>query len=105
MATSGKTAPPRPEEIEAQVAQIRDDIATLTRLLGELAGAKVDAAKGLAMDEAEAAIGRARHQAEAVRDRAQGAARSIEAYVEEKPVQSAMMALMAGLVIGLLTRR
>jgi ElaB/YqjD/DUF883 family membrane-anchored ribosome-binding protein len=104
MATTGKTAP-KPEDIEAQVIQIRDDIATLTRLLGELAGAKVDEAKGLAMGEAEAAIGRARDRAEAVRDRAQGAAHSIEAYIEEKPVQSAVIALVAGLFIGLLTRR
>jgi ElaB/YqjD/DUF883 family membrane-anchored ribosome-binding protein len=104
MATTGRTAP-RPEEIEAQVTQIRDDIATLTRLLGELAGAKVDEAKGFALDEAEAAIGRARTRAEAVPDRATGAAHSIEAYIEEKPLQSAMIALAAGLFIGLLTRR
>ena len=104
MATTGKTAP-GPEDIEAQVAQIRDDVATLTRLLGELAGAKVDEAKGLALDEAEAVIGRARRTAEAARDRAQGAAHSIESYIEEKPVQSAMIALVAGLFIGLLTRR
>jgi hypothetical protein len=44
MATTAKTAA-KPEDIEAQVAQIRDDIATLTRLLGELAGTKVDEAR------------------------------------------------------------
>jgi ElaB/YqjD/DUF883 family membrane-anchored ribosome-binding protein len=104
MATTGKTAP-KPEDIDAQVAQIRDDIAMLTRLLGELAGAKVDAAKGLALDEAEAVIGRARKTAESARDRAQGAAQSIESYIEEKPLQSAMIALAVGLFIGLLTRR
>ena len=104
MATTGKTAP-KSEDIEAQVTQIRDDIATLTRLLGELAGAKVDEAKGLALDEAEAVVGRARKTAEAARDRAQGAAHSIESYIEEKPVQSAMIALVAGRFIGLLTRR
>jgi ElaB/YqjD/DUF883 family membrane-anchored ribosome-binding protein len=104
MATT-RRPPATPDDIEAQVTQIRDDIATLTRLLGELAGAKVDEARGLALDEAEAAIGHARTRAEAVRDRAAGAAHSIEAYIEEKPVQSAMIALAAGLFIGLLTRR
>lgn len=104
MATTGKTAA-KPEDIEAQVLQIRDDIATLTRLLGELAGAKADEAKSFALDEAEAVIGRAREKAEAARDRAKGAAHSLESYIEEKPVQSAMIALVAGLFIGMMTRR
>jgi ElaB/YqjD/DUF883 family membrane-anchored ribosome-binding protein len=104
MATTGKAAP-KPEDIEAQVTQIRDDIATLTRLLGELAGAKVDEAKGLALDEAEAVIGTARKKAQEARDRVQGAAGTLESYIEEKPMQSAMIALVAGLFIGLLTRR
>jgi ElaB/YqjD/DUF883 family membrane-anchored ribosome-binding protein len=104
MATTAKTAA-KPEDIEAQVAQIRDDIATLTRLLGELAGTKVDEAKGFAMHEAEAVIGTARKKAHEARERVQGAAGSIEAYIEEKPMQSAMIALVAGLLIGLLSRR
>jgi ElaB/YqjD/DUF883 family membrane-anchored ribosome-binding protein len=104
MATTAKTAA-KPEDIEAQVIQIRDDIATLTRLLGELAGAKVDEAKGLALEEAETVIGNARKRAEAARERATGAAHSIEAYIEEKPLQSARIALATGLFIGLLTRR
>lgn len=104
MATTGKAAP-EPEDVEAQVAQIRGDIAKLTQLLGELAGAKADEAKGLALDEAEALIGRMRTRAADAKHRVEGAAGSIEHYIEEKPMQSAMIALLAGVVIGLMTRR
>lgn len=104
MATAAKTTP-KPEDIEAQVAQVREDIAKLTQLLGQLAGAKADEAKGLALDEAEALIGRARTKAADAKHRVEDTAGSIEHYIEEKPMQSAMIALLAGVVIGLMTRR
>jgi ElaB/YqjD/DUF883 family membrane-anchored ribosome-binding protein len=104
MATTGKAAP-KPEDIEAQVAQIREDVARLTQLLGEAVGAKAEDAKGRVSEEAEALIGLARKRAHDARHRVEDAATGIEQYIEEKPVQSAMMALLAGIVIGLLTRR
>lgn len=104
MATTDKSAP-KPEDIEAQVAQIREDIAQLTTLLGSLAGAKADEVRGRAAEEVEALVGRARQRAGDAKHRVEDAAGSIERYIEDKPMQSAMMALLAGLVIGLLTRR
>jgi ElaB/YqjD/DUF883 family membrane-anchored ribosome-binding protein len=104
MATTGKAAP-KSEDIEAQVAQIREDIAKLTQLLGEVVGAKAEEAKGRASEGAEALIGRAKKRADDARHRVEDAATGIEQYIEERPIQSAMMALLAGIVIGLLTRR
>ena len=104
MATTGKAAP-KPEDIDAQVAQIREDVAQLTKLLGDLAGTKVEAAKARAAGEAEALMGRAKARAEDARHRVEDAAGGLERYIEEKPLQSAMIALLAGLVIGILTRR
>ncbi len=103
--TAAKKAATTPEDIEAQVAQIREDIAKLTALLGDLAGTKAGEARDLAREEAEALIGRAKAGAGEARRRVEGAAGSIEHYIEEKPVQSAMIALLAGVVLGLLTRR
>lgn len=96
---------PKPEDVEAQVAQIREDIAKLTELLGQVAGAKAEEAKGLALEEAEALIGRAKASAGEARRRVEGAAGSLEHYIEDKPMQSAMIALVAGVVLGLLSRR
>lgn len=100
---TGKT--PTPEDIEAQLRQIREDLSTLTRLLGELAGEKTETAKGMALDEAAELVARSRKTAEAARHRAESAAHGIEQYIEEKPVQSAMIALIAGMFIGWLSRR
>lgn len=104
MATNGKAAA-KPEDIEAQVTQIREDIAKLTQLLGEVIEAKAEEARGHVPEEAEAMIGRAKRRAEDAMHRVEDAATGIERYIEEKPLQSAVMALLAGIVIGLLNRR
>jgi hypothetical protein len=61
--------------------------------------------RGLALEEAEGLIDGARRRTSEARARVEGLAGSIEAHIEEKPMQSAMIALVAGIFIGLLTRR
>jgi ElaB/YqjD/DUF883 family membrane-anchored ribosome-binding protein len=48
---------------------------------------------------------RVMRRAEDAMHRVEDAATGIERYIEEKPLQSAVMALLAGIVIGLLNRR
>ena len=103
MATKSDT--PDTNDIEAQVEQIRADIATLTRLLTEVAGAKAEQTKDLALDQAEELIRKSRAGALAAQREAENALHSVERYIEEKPVQSATMALLAGIVIGWWSRR
>lgn len=92
-------------DVEAQIEQIQKDISTLTRLLAEVAGAKAEQTKGMALDQAADLIARTRKNADAVKHKAEGAAHSLEHYIEEKPVQSAMIALLAGIVVGWWSRR
>ena len=82
----------KPGDLEAQIAEMRAEIARLARLLGERGAADAGQDGGEPLRE------QARHRVE-------DAAVSLERYIAEKPVQSAMVALLAGLVLGLLTRR
>jgi ElaB/YqjD/DUF883 family membrane-anchored ribosome-binding protein len=103
MATKSDT--PGTDDITKQVEQIREDISTLTRLLTEVAGAKAEETKGLALEQAEELIRKSKAQAVAAQQQAETAFHSVERYIEEKPVQSATMALLAGLFIGWWSRR
>lgn len=96
---------PDTDDIAKQVEEIRADISTLTRLLTEVAGAKAEETKDLALEQAEELIRKSKARAVAAQREAENALHSVERYIEEKPVQCATMALLAGLVIGWWSRR
>ncbi len=104
MAEARKTAPSA-TDVEDQIKTIRDDIATLTTLLQGLAGAKAGEARKAVKDEADDLLKRSRETADEARARARQAAGSVEEYVSEKPLQSALIALLVGIFIGSLSRR
>ena len=88
-----------PDELEAQVTRLSAEVAELTRLLTTMAG--TTAAEGLGARAGDAAQ-RLAHEAQ---DELQQAARTLSRLIEEKPMQATLIALVAGLVLGLLTRR
>lgn len=92
-------------DVNAQLKTIREDVAKLAELMRDLAGQKADEAKRAAGEEAEKLAGRSRQAAEAAAERARQAAGSVEDYIAEKPVQSALIALLVGVFIGSLSRR
>ena len=96
---------PDVNDVEAQIAAIRDDVSELTRLLKDLAATKAEAATDALKGEAES-LKRQAHEAadEAVRQ-AKSAATSIEDHIVQKPVQSALIALLIGILIGAFGRR
>ena len=96
---------PELNDVEAQIAAIRDDVSELTRLLKSLAASRAEAATEALKGEAET-LKRQAHEAadEAVR-KAKSAATSVEEHIVEKPIQSALIALLIGIVIGSLGRR
>ncbi len=101
------TANPKQETLQLaeQIQTIRDDLAKLTSLLKDMAASTAtDGAKTL-HDEADHLLHRTRQAAEIAADKARGAAGSIETQIAEKPIQSALIALLIGLVIGSLGRR
>lgn len=93
------------EDLERQFQIIRDDITTLTRLLREIGDAKAGETREAALAEATQLLERSQAALDEGRLKARQAKASVEDYIKENPVQSALMALGVGFLIGLVTRR
>lgn len=96
---------PGREDLERQFQIIRDDMTTLTRLLRDIGEAKAGEARDAAMAEAAELLDRSRAALDEGRLKARQATAGVEDYIKEKPVQSALIALGVGFLIGLVTRR
>ena len=96
---------PGREDLERQFQTIRDDITTLSRLLREIGEAKAGEKRDAALAEAEALLDRSRAILDKGRVRTREATASIEDHIREKPVQSALVALGIGFLVGIFTRR
>lgn len=93
------------DDLEQQFTVIRNDLATLTRLLREAGEAKADETREAALAEAAALLEKSREALEGGQARAREAGAAVETYIKEKPVQSALIALGVGFLVGMLTRR
>lgn len=103
-------APPRKTEtpvadIDEQIKTIREDISRLTKLMMQLGEDKVSEAKKTVRDEADDLLKRSKHAAEEAAETAKAKVAPIEDYIVEKPVQSALIALLVGIFLGSLSRR
>jgi len=96
---------PGREDLERQFQTIRDDITTLSRLMREIGEAKAGENRDAALAEAEALLDRSRAILDEGRSRARAATESIEDHIREKPVQSALIALGIGFLVGMISRR
>lgn len=96
---------PGSDDLERQFQVIRDDFVTLSRLLREIGENKAGEKRDAALAEAEALLDRSRVILDEGRLRAKQATASIEDHIREKPVQSALVALGIGFLVGIITRR
>lgn len=96
---------PGRDDLERQFQNIRDDITTLGRLLRDIGEAKAGEKRDAALAEAEALLERSRAALDKGRARAGDATVTIEDHIREKPVQSALIALGIGFLVGIITRR
>jgi len=93
------------QDIEAQFEVIRDDITALTQLFKEIGESKAGEARDKALAEASELLQRSQKALDETRRQATQAKDSIEDYITEKPMQSTLIALGLGVVIGWMTRR
>ena len=93
------------DDLERQFQVIRDDFVTLSRLLREIGENKAGEKRDAALAEAEALLDRSRAILDEGRLQAKQASASIEDHIREKPVQSALVALGIGFLVGIITRR
>jgi ElaB/YqjD/DUF883 family membrane-anchored ribosome-binding protein len=100
-----KVAAGMADDLEVQFAVLKDDIAKLTAIVGELAKGKVSEASDAAREEIGDILDRSRKAARKFRDRADSTVSSLEQTIEERPVGSVLAALVIGFFIGSMTRR
>lgn len=81
------------------------DIAELTGLLQKLAGNTASDLLETAETKARTAAGRAGDLVGQAEERARAEVGSLERHIAEKPLQSALIALLIGLVFGAMSRR
>jgi ElaB/YqjD/DUF883 family membrane-anchored ribosome-binding protein len=87
--------------VQSELAELKDDFAKLREDVGDLLKAVVDAGKSSGHDAAE----RVQHRLEQARDAGVESRRQVEHQIEEHPWTSVGVALSAGMLIGFLLRR
>lgn len=96
---------PGNEDIERQFRLIRDDVTDLARLIKKVGESKTGEARDAALAEANELLESSRAKLDEGAMRARRAAASVEDYIHEKPVQSTLLALGVGFLVGLMSRR
>ena len=93
------------DTLRADLGKIRDDIASLTRTLGDAAAAEAKAGGAKLNEAAHAAKDRAQRFAESARTQGEEGIAALEERIEQNPITSILVAFGFGLVIGKLLDR
>jgi ElaB/YqjD/DUF883 family membrane-anchored ribosome-binding protein len=93
------------EDVDRQFQIIREDITTLSKLLREIGEEKVGEKRDVALAEAAELLEKSRSAIDEGRLKASAAKISIEDHIREQPMQSALIALGVGFLVGMISRR
>jgi len=93
------------DDLERQFQVIQEDITTLSKLLRDIGEEKVGEKRDAALAEAAELLDRSRSKINEGQLKARQTAASIEDYIHKQPVQSALIALSVGFLVGMMTRR
>jgi ElaB/YqjD/DUF883 family membrane-anchored ribosome-binding protein len=92
-------------ELEEQLKALRKDVASLASLIAGQAEATMSRSAKSVRSEAEELLNTTRAASDAAAKKTREAVDSIEAHIAEKPVQSVLVALLVGFLVGALSRR
>jgi ElaB/YqjD/DUF883 family membrane-anchored ribosome-binding protein len=92
-------------DVQRQFKEVTDEVAALADMLKDIAASKGEEARAAAGERLEELARRAQVLAEKAKSRTQSELSSLEQKITEKPVQSALIAFVIGLLLGILTRR
>ncbi|MGV0876156.1 DUF883 domain-containing protein [Martelella sp. FLE1502] len=101
-AQAGKTTE---ADIQAQIDQLRGDIAELTKMIGALGNQKASDARVKAEKFRDDAIKSGQDAYDRARDEALSFEEDVEDHIRSRPLQSILMAAGFGFLMALLTRR
>lgn len=93
------------EDVDRQFQIIREDITTLSKLLREIGEEKVGEKRDVALAEAAELLEKSKSAIDEGRLKAGAAKISIEDHIREQPMQSALIALGVGFLVGMISRR
>ena len=98
---SGKV---REAQLEAQVAQLQDDIKAIAATLARLSNDKVNEVKAVAKSEAHHLQRQAENVVEDVQDQASALEKQLKDTIREKPLTAVASAVGIGFILALLSR-
>jgi ElaB/YqjD/DUF883 family membrane-anchored ribosome-binding protein len=91
----------KPEDFTADLAALRDDIAKLTSSVSDFIRTQTAAASNTAVDAIDNARQKVSDTASKTQDRVAGASRDLETTIERNPLAAVLIAMVAGLFIGI----
>jgi len=94
----------REQELEAQIAQLQNDIKAITETLGKLSGEKVGEARALATTEVKHLQQRGQEMLNEAQGQFDHAEKQLKDTIREKPLTAVAAAAGIGFVFALLTR-
>lgn len=92
-------------DIEAQLQQLREDIASLAKTVAAVGNDKANEVKGKARRAASDAADASLQAVEAARAQAASLERDLERQIKSNPIQAVAVAAGVGFLFALLTRR
>ena len=93
------------DEIQAEMAEIKSDLAALTKSLAKYGKARVDGLQDRAADWSDDLLDDSRQAVKKLRKQVSRLEKDMEAKVREHPLQWFLGALGLGLVVAMLVRR
>jgi len=93
------------KDLEAQIRQLRDDIASLTKTVASVGNDKAGEYKGKARRVASDAADASRQMVESAREQAVSLERDLEQQIRTNPIQAVAIAAGVGFLLALMMRR
>ncbi len=91
----------KPEDFAADLAALRDDVAKLTSSVSEFIRTQTAATTNTVFDAVDNTRQKISDTASKAQDRVAGASRDLETTIEQNPLVAVLIAMVAGLFIGI----
>jgi ElaB/YqjD/DUF883 family membrane-anchored ribosome-binding protein len=100
-----RSAANQTQEVQAQFKDVADEIVTLAGMMKDLASSSGDELRGAAGERLAEIARRSQDLADKAKSKAKSEIATLEQAITEKPLQSALIALLVGLLLGAILRR
>ena len=94
----------KPDDFAADLAALRDDVTKLTSSMSEFIRSQTAATKNTAFDAVDNARQKISDTTGKAQDRVAGASADLGKTIEQNPLMAVLVALMAGVLVGMLSR-